>query len=190
MKLRKLIVELNELEKKAIKIWTSPEGYQYRYIKGILRGDYKGVLKNYYDPIAKALVGLFKKYPDNTGNKILYRGDVIEGYLCSENEICKKFMLNNPIGKNIILDDTILSFTYSKDIAIKSYTNSEKNKSNNCPTVLYVLKKRLSTFLDISEFSMLPHEKEVLCNKGVKFKVVNIERKENNNLIYYIEEVL
>ncbi len=184
-------MELNDLERQAIKSWTSPDGHQYRYIKGILRGDYDGILKSIYEPQAKALVELFKKYPDNTNNQILYRGDILEDKFnkLSKKDIYEQYLLNNPIGKTIILEDTILSFTFSKDIAISSYTNSDKNKTNNRPTILYVLKNRKSVFLDISKFSELPHEQEVLCNQGIKFKVVNIEKKDNYHLLYFLEEL-
>ena len=114
-------------------------------------------------------------------NQTLYRGDVIE-------EEYQNYLDNNPVGKCIILENTILSFTLDKDIAIKSYTNSDKNKNILTPTILYILNKRESVFLDISAYSKIPYEKEVLCNRGVKFVVTKIEEKENNHLIYYLDE--
>ena len=176
----RLTMQLTTEEQKAINSWTDNISHQYRYIKAILRGDYEGNLKSIYEPQAKLLLGLFTKYPDNTNNQPLYRGDVLE-------EEYQNYLNNNPIGKCIILEETILSFTLDKDIAIKSYTNSDKNINDLTPTILYVINKRETVFLDISAYSKLPHEKEVLCNQGVMFKVIDIE-KENNHLIYYLDE--
>lgn len=177
------LINLTSKEKKAIEIWTSADLHQYRSLKSIIRGDYDGGLLGYYEKYALALVGLFEKYDDNTQEKILYRGDVLDdGY--------ENFLKNNTIGKCIILEDSILSFTLSKDIAIKSYTNSDKNKNGEASTILYVLQKRNSTFLDISAYSKLPHEKEVLCNKSIQFKIVDIEKKESTHLVCFIEECL
>ncbi len=183
-------MKLNELEIKAIEIWTSPQMHQYRYIKGILRGDYSGGLCDVYKKYAVALIGLFEKYKDNIQGQTLYRGDVLEDLVnqLSEEEIYRKFLDNNSIGKCIVLEDTILSFTLSKDIAIQSYRNSDKNINDKTPTILYVLQNRKSIFFDISQYSKLPHEKEVLCNQNIKFRVMDIEEKENNHLVYFIEE--
>ena len=183
-------MNLNKTEKDAIKKWTSPQMHQYRYIKNIIKGDYSGGLYDHYKEYADTLVQLFDKYEDNTEGKTLYRGDVLEtdSSQISEEEIYNNYLINNPIGKCIKLEDTILSFTLSKEIAIKSYTNSDKNKEESTPTILYILTKRKSTFLDISDYSELPHEKEVLCNINIRFEIVNIEEKENNSLIYYLEE--
>jgi hypothetical protein len=176
-------MRLTTKEEEAIKSWTDNISHQYRYIKAILRGDYEGSLKSIYEPQAKLLVELFTKYPDNTNNQTLYRGDVIE-------EEYQKYLDDNPIGKCITLENTILSFTLSKDIAIKSYENSDKNKDSSTPTILYIINKRESVFLDISTYSKLPHEKEVLCNQGVRFVVTKIEEKENNHLFYYLDECM
>ena len=185
-------MKLNEVELEAIKIWTSAEMHEYRYIKGIQRGDYNGNLYEHYKKYSYALIGLFEKYKDNTQGQILYRGDVLEDTVkgLSEDEIYKKYLYDNPIGKCISLEDTILSFTLSEDIASKSYRNSDKNINDKTPTILYILKNRKSTFLDVSEFSKFPHEKEVLCNQGIKFRVINIEEKENNHVVYFLEECL
>lgn len=183
-------MKLSELEIKAIKMWTSPQMHQYRYIKGIFRGDYDGSLYDFYKNYAHALIGLFEKYQDNTQGQILYRGDVLEDTIngLNEEDVHENYLNDNPIGKCITLEDTILSFTLSKDIAIKSYRNSDKNINDKTPTILYVLQNRKSIFLDISQYSKLPHEKEVLCNQNVKFRVKDIEEQENNHLVYFIEE--
>ncbi len=183
-------MNLNELEIKAIETWTSPQMHQYRYIKGILRADYSGRLCDIYKKYAVALIGLFEKYEDNTQEQILYRGDVLEDITngLSEEEIYESYLNDNPIGECIILEDTILSFTLSEDIAIRSYRNSDKNINDKTPTILYILQNKKSIFLDISEYSKLPHEKEVLCNQNIKFRVMDIEEKENNHLVYFIEE--
>lgn len=183
-------MKINEVEKEAIKKWTSPQMHQYRYIKGIIRKNYNGSLYDYYKKYADALIELFDKYKDNTESKILYRGDVLESSdnNLKEEEIYKNHLMNNPIGKCIELENTILSFTLSKDIAIKSYTNSDKNKNDFTPTILYILGNRKSVFLDISEYSELPHEQEVLCNKNIKFRIISIEEQKNNHLIYTLEE--
>ena len=185
-------MKLNEVEIKAIKIWTSAEMHEYRYIKGILRGDYNGELYDFYKKYADALIGLFEKYEDNTQGQTLYRGDILEDLdrQLSEEEIYRKFLDDNPIGKCIVLEDAILSFTLSKDIAIQSYRNSDKNINDKNPTILYVLQNRKSIFLDIGEYSQLPHEKEVLCGQNIKFRVMNIEVKNNNHLVYHLEECL
>jgi hypothetical protein len=183
-------MNLNKIETKAIKIWASPQMYQYRYLKKIISDNYRGSLYDYYKKYADTLIGLFDKYEDNTEDKILYRGDVLETSNCelNEEEIYQNYLANNPIGKCIELENTILSFTLSKDVAVKSYENSDKNKKDITPTILYILEKRISTFIDISYYSKLPHEEEVLCNKNIKFKVLNIEIKDNNHLVYYLEE--
>jgi len=183
-------MKLHEIEIKAIKIWTSAEMHEYRSIKDIQRGDYNGSLYEYYKKYAQALIDLFNKYKDNTEGQILYRGDVLEDKIntLGEHEIYEQYLYNNPIGKCISLEDTVLSFTLSKDIAIKSYINSDKNINVKTPTILYVLKNRKSVFLDVSQYSKLPHEKEVLCNKGINFRVIDIEEHGNNHLVYFIEE--
>ena len=76
----------------------------------------------------------------------------------------------------------------STSIAIKSYRNSDKNINDKTPTILYILQKRKSVFLDISDYSKLSHEKEVLCNPNIKFRIMDIEEKENNHLICFLEE--
>jgi len=173
-------MNLNNNEKKAIVSWTSTDMHQYRYIKSIIKGDYNGPLKSIYAPQAKALLGLFDKYTDNTNSQTLYRGDVIE----NDESNLQKYT----IGKVIVLEESILSFTLSQDVAIKSYMNSDKNIGIDTPTVLYILTTRKSTFLDISKYSQLPHEKEVLCNKGLKFLIAKIERQ-SNHLVCYLNEV-
>ena len=176
-------MRLTTKEQEAINSWTDNISHQYRYIKGILRGDYEGSLKSIYEPQAKLLLELFTKYPDNTNNQTLYRGDVLE-------KEYQKYLDDNPIDKCITLEDTILSFTLSKKIAIKSYENSDKNKDDSTPTILYIVNKKESVFLDISNYSKLSHEKEVLCNRGIKFLVTKIEEKKNNHLIYYLDECI
>jgi hypothetical protein len=176
-------MQLTTKEQEAINSWTDNINHQYRYIKSILRKDYNGTLTSVYEPQAKLLLELFNKYSDNTNNQTLYRGNVLE------NITAKRYKEENPVGKCMILEDTILSFTLDEKIAIKSYTNSDKNRNTFTPTILYILEKRESIFLDISAYSKLPHEKEVLCNQGVKFIVKNIE-EDNNHLTYYLDECI
>jgi len=179
----RLTMNLTTEEKQAIKAWTNDEYKEYRSIKEIMRNEYNGSLKMIYKKHTKVLLNLFTKYPNNTNKQTLYRGDVLE-------EEYQKYLDDNPIGKCITLEDTILSFTLSKEIAIKSYTNSDKIKNKFTPTILYTLNKRESVFLDITAYSKLPHEEEVLCNQGVRFMVRKIEEKENNHLIYYLDECI
>lgn len=177
-------MKLNKLEIEAIHCWTSSsKSCEYRNIKGVLRGDYRPYELSYdtYKKYADALIGLFEKYEDNTQDKTLYRGDVLE-------DTFENYLKNNPIGECIVLEDTILSFSLSEKRAIECYRNNDKYISGQTPSILYILQNKKSIFLDISAYSLLSKEKEVLCNKNIKFKVMNIEEKENNHLVYFIEE--
>lgn len=181
---------LTDDEVKAISSWTSPLK-EYRYIKNILSRTYNGSLKYIYENMAKNLIELFNKYDDNTNNKVLYRGDILEDITfgkMTNDEIYNYYLRNNSIGNILIIEDSILSFTLSEEVAIKSYMESDKNKDEDTPSILYILDKRNSTFLNISQYSHFPDEEEVLCNKGIKFIVRKIEEHPNNHLVCYIDE--
>ncbi len=183
------MTNLTNEEITAINSWTSPLK-EYRYIKGVLNKTYNGPLKSLYLKRANTLIELFQNYTDNTYDKPLYRGDVLENifsYPITNNEIYNNYLKNNPEGKTLTFD-TISSFTLSKETAINSYKNSDKMLCNDTPSILYILRKRKSVFLDISKHSFFENEKEVLCNIGIKFTVMDIEEKENNHLIYYLDE--
>lgn len=96
---------LTNNEKDAIKPWTSAEQREYRIIKDILKGEYSGTLKSYYEQKAQLLLGLFEKYEDNTEDKILYRGDVLEDktHSYTNKEIYMNYLSNNPIGKCVVI---------------------------------------------------------------------------------------
>lgn len=178
-------------EIKAINSWTSPLK-EYRIIKAILNNNYDGNLKFFYKSKADILVGLFNKYEDNTNNQVLFRGDVLEsqnGTSKCNKEIYNEYLNKYKIGNVVSIEDSIMSFTLSKEIAIKSYKDSDKNKSENTPTILYVLTKRKSTFLDISKYSHFPNEQEVICNMGIELRVTKLEECSNNHLICHIDEI-
>ena len=175
------MLKITIAEQKAIQSWTSPLK-EYRYIKSILKGENIGSLQTIYEIRANDLVNIFDKYQDNSNDALLYRGDIIE----SQTEYEEYFSKN--VDNIIILEDTILSFTLSKDIAEFSYKHSDKMINKDTPSILFILENRKSTFLDISEYSHFPNEKEVICNQGIKFIITNIVREPNNHLIFYIDE--
>lgn len=150
---------------------------EYRKIKSVLKKEYFGINKIFYVKMANTLLELFDKFDDNTNSQVIYRGDVIE----TEEEYEK--YLTKKVGDIIVLENSILSFTLDKDVAIKSYQNSDKYRDENTPTVLIVVENRNSKFLDITEYSCLPEEKEVICNKGLTLKIKNIEHNQKNIII-------
>ena len=130
------MIKFTQEEVKAIKSWTSPQK-EYRIIKSILYNSYEGTLKDIYSKKANLLIGLFSKYEDNTNGKTLYRGDVLEDNI--------QYRVRDIIN----IENSILSFTLSKEIAIDSYKRSDKMISEDTPSILYIIENRKSTFINI-----------------------------------------
>lgn len=168
-------------EQKAIKSWTSASK-EYKYIKQILKGEKIDFSHDFYEKRANDLINMFSKYQDNTNKQILFRGDIIESEKEFNNIISKKD------GDIFVLEGTLLSFTLDKKIAIESYQNSDKMENIDTPSILITIENRKSTFLDISRYSTFPNEKEVICNKNLKFMVKYIELKENNHIEIILDE--
>lgn len=126
---------------------------------------------------------MFSKYQDNTNKQVLFRGDVIESIEEFNTIISKK------VGDIFILEGTLLSFTLDRKIAIDSYQNSDKMESIDTPNILIIIENRKSIFLDISNYSYFPNEKEVICNKNLKFAIKDIEVKENNHIEVILDEI-
>lgn len=126
---------------------------------------------------------MFSKYQDNTNKQVLFRGDVIESIEEFNTIISKK------VGDIFILEGTLLSFTLDRKIAIDSYQNSDKMESIDTPSILIIIENRKSIFLDISNYSYFPNEKEVICNKNLKFTIKDIEVKENNHIEVILDEI-
>ncbi|MCT7547325.1 hypothetical protein N5U18_02390 [Aliarcobacter butzleri] len=169
-------------EQKAIKSWTS-DSKEYRYIKQILKGERINFFHDFYEKRANDLINMFLKYKDNTNNKVLFRGDVIE----SNEEF--NFIISKKVGEIFVLEGTLLSFTLNKKIAIESYQKSDKIKGINTSTILIIIENRKSVFLDISKYSHFPNEKEVICNKNLEFIIKNIEVKKDNHIEIILDEV-
>lgn len=169
-------------EHKAIKSWTSASK-EYRYIKQILKGEKIDFSHNFYEKRANDLISMFSKYQDNTNKQILFRGDIIE----SKKEF--NIIISKKVGDIFVLEGTLLSFTLDKKIAIKSYKNSDKLENVDTPSILITIENRKSIFLDISKYSTFPNEKEVICNKNLKFTIKHIELKENNHIKIVLDEV-
>ncbi len=176
-------------EKDAIESWTTNKD-EYKLIKESLKDSYSANADSIYFSRAKVLLNMFNKYNDNTKNKTLYRGDILEDELglYKNHEISMNYLLSNPIGKVLILEDTLLSFSSIKYVAVDRYRTTHKYKGIGTPTILYILNNRKSTFIDISYASHYSVEEEFLCNKGIKFMVTDIEQHENNHLVYYLDE--
>lgn len=181
---------LTDEEKEAISIWTSPLK-EYRAIKSIINGTYNGPRKEKYKVYAKLLIGLFNK-DDNTNNNVIYRGDILENKTSTAMtpiEIYNSYLRENEVGNKLIIDKSIISFSIYEDIAKKSYMDSEKNINNSTPSIMYVVTKRKSTFIDISSYSCIENEGEILCNAGIEFIISDIEQHPNNHLVYYLYEL-
>lgn len=168
-------------EQKAIKSWTSASK-EYRYIKQILKGEKIDFSHDFYEKRANDLIDMFSKYQDNTNKQVLFRGDIIESEEEFNNIISKKN------GDIFILEGTLLSFTLDRKIAIDSYQNSDKMKSIDNPSILIIIENRKSIFLDISKYSHFTNEKEVICNRNLKFIIKHIELKENNHIEIVLNE--
>lgn len=169
-------------EQKAIKSWTSASK-EYRYIKQILKGEKIDFSHDFYEKRANDLIDMFSKYQDNTNKQVLFRGDIIESEEEFNNLISKK------VGDIFTLEGTLLSFTLDKKIAIESYKNSDKMENIDTPSILVIIENRKSIFLDISKYSTFSNEKEVICNKNLKFIIKHIELKENNHIEIVLDEI-
>jgi len=171
-----------EEQKKAIKSWTSPYK-EYRYIKGVFKKTYNDSLKSIYENRANSLLSIFE-LNDNTDNNTLFRGDVLEDYTFLE------FIKKYTVGTEISLGDSILSFTMDRNIATDSYKKSDKYRYKETPSILYIIENRISKFIDISRYSHFPNEKEVLSNKGKKFKITKVKTiEEDLHIELYLDEI-
>lgn len=175
------ITSSNEL--KAIEAWTSIEK-EYKYIKAVLKGEKIGKEQKKYEEMAYSLLGMFSNHKDNTNGKDLYRGDVIE----SEEEYDE--ISSKKEGDTFYLEKSILSFSLDKDIAMDAFSVScGKYVKGITPSILITIKKRSSVFLDISEYSNCPEEKEVLCDKELKFIIKSINVSKDKHIDLVLNEV-
>lgn len=187
-------MNLNSLEKKSIRYWTSGE-HTYRPIKRVITGNANEEDLKYFGEYAQSLLDLFQNYPDNTDTtKKLYRGDILdlpENYQGDRLAYFEEFKKENKVGSIHSLENSVLSFSYDLDTALFSIRNSDKNRSGKEPSVVYKIISRKFVALDISEYSEYKNEREIIIQPSRKYRVVNIEDYdlERNIVLLEIEEV-
>ena len=185
--------ELLPEEINAIELWTNGE-FEYRKIKAIQNGIYKDSfnINEYieYEKKSTLLLGLFDQLNDTTNEQEIFRGDIIEYEGKSDKEIYTNYMLNNKVGDIISIGKSILSCTLIKQVAETAPESSDDYRGEFTPTILYIIDKRKSKFINISQYSTTSNESEVLCGTNKKFIITSIDKfPERNHLNYYLNEV-
>jgi hypothetical protein len=183
-------------ERKALKRWTSKsESRFYRDIKKAFENKYKHInhiLEKNHIEWFNSLDNLFKDYEDNTVSfKEIYRADIIDntvGIELSNNKLFEEFCSQFTINGYYEFPDILCSFSADRDYAIYACENNDKYKNSKTPRVLYILRKRLSKYLYIEEFSEIANEDEILAILKSRFLVKDIIIYENNFVEIFLDE--
>lgn len=131
-------------EQEAISIWTS-SSEEYTNIKAIFKDTYNGPNEGKYRDLSNTLINLFTVHLDTTNNRILYRGDILENETSmnlTDKEIYEYYLSKYKVTSKIVLEESILSFSYSINVGNDSHEYSRKRISKNTPSILYILEKR------------------------------------------------